>query len=224
MGEEIETEVAYDQGNQYERLSTWLLNEEILGCEGLLSIDIELPQQLSLTEDQRRRMRQIIRENNQRYLDWGFKDPRTSLVYELWKEELPEHKIIVVYRSLDEVWQRYRPEIHRRYRDFGVARKLVQRWSEHNASILKSLDRAGMPYIVLDYSRMMKDDQEFNRLQEFLGRKLVDRRRKDLYRHRQAPTSFPLEMAKWFLKKQVGLDTQQITAQLEDCRESKVYA
>lgn len=220
MGDEIDTQVGYDKGNQYERVSTWQLNEDILGSRGKLSIDIGTPQSLVLTDDQRRRMRSIIDDACRAYSDWGFKDPRTTLTYPLWAQELPEHKIIAIYRPIDQLWQRYRPKLHRRYRDPKMAYKLVLRWSEHNTSIVQVLNNTASPFAVFEFGDLMRVPGEFDRFQAFVGRDLVDRRRQDLYRRRQSLRSLPLELAKWAVKKQSGLDTEMISGQLERLRDS----
>ncbi|MFO7539262.1 MAG: sulfotransferase, partial [Chloroflexota bacterium] len=183
MGENLENGVSYDQGNQYERESTWRLNEDILRANQQRSIDIRLPTNLQLTPEQQARMRQIIAASNHAYSHWGFKDPRTCLVYPLWASELPEHRLIVIYRDPTEPWPRYRPRHARnRYREPLLAWKYLQSWCEHNLRILAYLREASQPYLVLDYHRLVTTQAEFERLQQFLGMPLVDRRRPSLYR------------------------------------------
>jgi hypothetical protein len=222
MGE-IDERVGYDKGNQYERESTWRLNDDILGSRGLLSIDIAAPQTLRMTEDQRQRMRNIIADCNQTYLDWGFKDPRTTLTYPLWAEELPAHKIIAIYRPVDQLWQRYRPKLHRRYRDFKMARKLVERWTEHNHSLIQILSSTPHEYAVFEFGDLMRVPEEFARFQAFSGRELVDQRRHDLYRRRNSGRSLPLDVAKWTVSRQRGLSVETILEQLNDLRKQAVY-
>jgi hypothetical protein len=214
MGQ-IDTHIGYDKGNQYERVSTRALNEEILGSQNRLSIDIVAPEKLTITASQRDRMKALINSRSRAYTDWGFKDPRTTLVYPLWAEVLPQHKLIVVYRGLDELWQRYRPKLHRRYRDFKVAHKLAQRWYEHNINILNILRATPMEAIVLEFSELMRWQDEFDRFQAFVGRPLVDQRRMDLYRHRHSGHSLPLELTKWLMARKTGLDYAAILTQLD---------
>jgi hypothetical protein len=213
MGE-IDPNIGYDRGNQYERESTRDINEEILGSQDRLSIDIAAPAQLTMTSAQRGRMQALIETCSREHSDWGFKDPRTTLVYPLWAEVLPQHKLIVVYRALDELWQRYRPKLHRRYRDFKVAHKLAQRWYEHNLNILKILQGTPMDTLALEFGQLMHSQAEFERFQAFVGRPLVDQRRSDLYRHRQSGRSLPLELAKWSLARRTGVNYTTLLAQM----------
>lgn len=219
MGDNLENGVSYDQGNQYERESTWKLNEDILQAHHQRSIDIRLPVNLRLSSVQRDRMRQIIVSANQQYPHWGFKDPRTCLVYPLWASELPEHRLIVIYRDPTEPWPRYRPRHARnRYREPFMAWRYLQSWCEHNLKILSYLKETTQPYIVLDYQQLVTSQAEFERLQKFLGMPLVDRRRPSLYRNR--PQTYPaLSFAGWLLNKQKGYRPQSILQQFEAYRQ-----
>lgn len=215
MGDDIDTHVSYDQGNKYERDSTKMLNIEILSSYGMRSLHVTTPTTLWMTENQRVRMREIIRSCDERYADWGFKDPRTCLVYPLWASELPEHKIIAIYRSPDELWRRYRPRsIRRRPGEPYRAWKFAKRWCEYNANILTYLQNTQMGFLVLDYRRLMTAKTEFDRVQEFVGGELEDRRRIDLYRNRPRE-SFLIKFAMWLVYKQTGCRPEEIINQLE---------
>ena len=223
MGDDIDPHISYSQGNQYERESTWLLNEDILGHQPLEveSIDTVAPDILQLTDAQRTGMHKIINECNEKYADWGFKDPRTCLTYPLWASELPQHKIIVIYRSPNELWQRYRPKhLYNRYLDPYVAWKLMCRWSEHNVNIMTYLQNTQVDFLVLEYRKLMSTQAEFDRLQAFVGMELNDRRRKDLYRHKSTKQFLSLNLATWLVRKQTKYDPVKIFEQLETLRET----
>jgi hypothetical protein len=220
MGENIDAQIHYDQGNKYERGSTLALDVEILGLkdESDPVIDLEPPDTLQMTEAQRARMREIIRTCNQAYTDWGFKDPRASLVYPLWAQELPEHKIVAIYRSPGEIWPRFRyKHLHYYYRNPSRAWKVLKRWCEHNISILTNLQHTQADFIVLNYREFMTDDAEFDRLQKFVGIKLNDQRKKGLYRNRSE--EYPLiNIATWLIQQQTGHSPDKIIEQLEALR------
>src|SRR5262245_61853891 len=107
MGEDFDAKVSYDEGNKYERETALALNLDILKVGNYRIIDLPNPDELQLTPQQRLCMREIIQNCNSRYTDWGFKDPRTTLVYPLWVSELPEHKLIAIYRTPEEIWPRF---------------------------------------------------------------------------------------------------------------------
>jgi len=218
MGDDIDTEASYDQGNKYERASVLALNKDILGLSDNRIIDLEAPDTLQLTEDQRARMQAIIQRCNGAYVDWGFKDPRTALLYPLWASELPEHRIIAVYRSPSELWVRYRyKRIHYHFRNLSRAWKLMKRWCEHNSRILAYLQNTKADSIVLSYQELMTSDVEFNRLQAFVGKTLDDKRDKSMYRGREG--AYPLlRTAEWLVHKQTGDTPEAIIGQFEALR------
>jgi hypothetical protein len=219
MGEEVDPCVSYDGGNKYERVSTKSLNFDILGLKDSIFIDFDAPEALQMTDDQRTSMRKTIRECSEAHIDWGFKDPRTALVYPLWASELPEHRIIAVYRSPDEIWPRFRyRRLHHRYKNPFRAHKLVKRWCEYNSNVLTYLQTARMDFLVLNYRQLMTTEGEFNRLQDFVGCELNDQRKKGLYRGRSQV--YPLmEMAKWLVHKRTGYLPGKIIEQFEALRQ-----
>lgn len=223
MGE-IDPNVHYDRGNKYERQSCLKLNLDILGTDTFHIIDLAASDALQLTEEQRRRMREIIQSCNKLYADWGFKDPRTSLTYPLWASELPEHKIIAVYRLPAEIWPRFRHQnLYSQYRNPYRAWEFMQRWHEHNLKILNYLQQTKMDFLVMSYHELMASRTEFERLQEFVGVKLNDRREKGLYRH-QAKKIMLLEIVDWLMDKQTGYTSKKIIEQFESLRHNRVPA
>lgn len=219
MGSDLANGVSYDGGNQYERAATRRLNEAILQARQVRSIDVHMPEAPRLSAEQQACMREIITTCSQQHKHWGFKDPRTCLVYPLWAAELPAHRLIVVYRHPGEPWPRYRPRHARnRFREPFVAWKYLHSWCEHNRRILTYLQQATQPAIVLEYERLVTTQDEFARLQRFIGRPLADRRRPTLYRnHRRA---YPvLDAAAWLLEKQKGYHPEAIWQQLEASRQ-----
>jgi len=219
MGDHFDERLSYDQGNKYERQETLTLNMEILGAATFNIIDLPAPEHLHLTADQRTRMRAIIKRCNQRYAHWGFKDPRTTLVYPLWASELPAHKIIVVYRAPAEIWPRFRYNgVKYFYTNPMRAVKFMRRWCEHNVRLLSYLQEGAADFLVLDYRALMTTDAEFRRLEAFIGQPLQDRRRTDLYRNRirQAPL---LKLAAWWVHRQTGHHPDDIIRQLESLRQ-----
>ena len=217
MGD-IDTHVSYDRGNKYERASVVALNMEILGLKDHGIIGFKVPDKLELTRGQHDRMRAIIRDCNKAYIDWGFKDPRTALTYPVWASELPEHKIIAVYRPIAEIWPRFRFEPkHHAYKNPYRAWLLVKRWCEHNSRILSYLRSTGSEFIVLSYPDFMAGDAEFKRLQGFVGMELNDKRSKDLYRSRS--DGYPLiKTAAYLAHRGTGCTPEKMMEQFEALR------
>ncbi len=226
MGEQLDAKISYDQGNKYEREATLALNMEILGLttmtrSTITNLDLS---KLRLTDNQRIRMRRIIQHCNETCDNWGFKDPRTALVYPFWASELPEHKLIAIYRSPGEIWPRFR--YRRWYHTFKnpySAWRLMMGWHQYNSKILSCLENTPMDFLVLNYRDFMTTDLEFNRLQEFIGLKIKDQRDKSLYRSR-AEAHLVLKMATWLVYLKIGSKPEDIINRFEALRKKQLEA
>ncbi|MDM8531878.1 sulfotransferase [Anaerolineales bacterium HSG25] len=211
---------SYDQGNQYEREDTLALNKDILGLTSYRIIDKPVPTVITLTATQRTRMQEIIQTCNQKHTIWGFKDPRTTLTYSLWKSELPAHKIIAIYRTPSEIWPRFRYSGWKEaYLNPQNAWNCIDRWCEHNQRILDTLYTTPMPYIILNYQTLMATTTEFERLQTFIGQPLNDQRKSNLYRSRQKRYIL-LDIITQLYQQRTGYHPDHIMEQLEILRGS----
>jgi hypothetical protein len=221
MGESFDDGVSYDKGGHYERLSSQAVNMEILEriSEAELFAD---PTAYELTDEQRQRMTDIIAECEQKYEYWGFKDPRTCITYPLWKPLLPPHRIVAVYRSAVEVWPRYRYN-HRRYYHTNPSRacQFLRRWRMHNEGVYRYLTDGDPDYVLLNYNELVHTDEEFARLQDFVGLPINDVRRKDMHRSKAKRHPF-LMYADTVLRWREGYDYRDTHRQLEQLREENL--
>jgi hypothetical protein len=167
-------------------------------------------------------MQEIIHSCNETHANWGFKDPRTVLVYPFWATELPEHKIITIYRSPGEIWSRFcYKRWYYSFKNPYNAWKLMKGWGQYNLKILDYLENTTMDYIVLNYSEFMANDAEFDRLKKFSGIKLTDQRKKNLYRNRK--DSYPLlKLVAWLVYKQTGWRSEEIVNRFETLRQKQI--
>ena len=210
--------ISYDKGNKYERQSTLRLDMSILGTEDFEVLELSPDKNLTLADDDRERMRKIIRDCQEEFQDWGFKDPRSALIYKLWAEELPEHKIIAVFRDPAQVWPRFRWNGRRKYHgNFKLAYSYLHRWCEHNINILEFLKSSPMDHIVISYNHLMDGDEELKRLEKFVGCCLKDMRKPHLFRSKAKKDIF-LNFAEWLLVRKTGQSTADTMALLEAYR------
>jgi hypothetical protein len=228
MGDDIDAITSYDQGNQYERKSTKEINKLIMRANGYHELNWRRVVSGSLTKDssfaikdnaategQLIRMKQVISDCQSRYTAWGFKDPRNCLIYPLWASELPRHKIIAIFRPYHEQWQRHQSKmIRQRYREPYQIYRFLDKWCRYNANILAYLRNTKMDFLVLNYQKLMTTDAEFDRLRNFVGLDLEDRRRKDLYRNRPR-NSLLVKLAARVVHLQTGHHPEKIQKQLE---------
>ncbi|MEM9173610.1 MAG: sulfotransferase [Myxococcota bacterium] len=170
----------YDEGAYFERERVIDLNRDLLGF-GQPAHRYPKPRRLEASEDQRTEMRRILGDAEpEEGVDWGIKEPRLCLTYPLWEPEMPEHRVIAVYRELPEVWSHYKTRYSPR-REIWWA---VRAWSDYNEGVLSVLDEGKRDAIVIQYERLMTEQREFDRLAEFIGRPLSDMRKPDKYRSR----------------------------------------
>lgn len=221
MGE-FDENVSYDKGNKYERESSFQLDLELLGTESDAVLDLAGGRLPPLTDGQRRKMQAVIAEGAATGGDWGLKDPRMCLTYERWLEELPPHKIIFVFRDPAQVWPRYKWLGMRKYlTNFNRAYSYLHRWQEHNRNVLRYLEQGSQERLVLDYHQLMSNDAEFGRLQNFVGRPLEDRRKKELYRSKAGQDMF-LRFADGLLAKRTGCSTTDTMHELRALRAREI--
>jgi len=200
----------YDQGIFYERESFRSINKSILNCRSASMLATESPNIDDLTFNQHQQLQDLIHCLDKKYPRWGFKDPRTCLTYHLLKKYLPNHKLIVIYRSPSESWQRY-------LRNFSlspyVAWKYIKKWCESNALILDALQNHTKDSIVLNYYKFITRKSEIKKLEKFIGTELMDLR--DIKKYRCQPReNNAFKFGSWLAYKQTGLDFKRILAQL----------
>jgi len=176
--------ISYDQGNQYERYETQILNKEILKCGDTHSLDVIHPVTDITNEYLLKRMSLLVQDLCQKYSAWGFKDPRTCLTYPVWQKVLPPHKVIIVYRNPLEVYHHYRRGIpfYRIFKKLKYSYKALRAWYIYNSLLLQYISQLNSDYIVINFSEFMSSSRGLKKLESFLNIPLVDCRRKDLYR------------------------------------------
>jgi hypothetical protein len=214
MVEAIDEARSYDKGNQWERESTKQINHELLGSAHKYSLVARLPPD-GVVDDPviANKMRELINHYNTLFQDWGFKDPRTALVFGQWSHVLPEHVVIAVYRRPEEVWKHYWNSTKGKRR-LTVLRHCLACWCEYNQAIINAIHNTQSKSIVISYSRLMQGQDEFSRLESFVGRPLSDERKQALNRSRSSPSRLYNVIEKLYTFK-AGYSPQAIYEQLE---------
>ena len=199
---------SYDTGTYYERSAALDVNHELLRgsfvpplrslLPGVRARDryvhsLALVRRRSLPRETpaavAAQMRQMISGCAANNDDWGFKDPRTCMTYELWRQVLPEHRVIGVFRGFGQLLDRYNASglyqlnLPRLYR-------VLRAWTLHNRGLLDALPKT--PSILLRYETLMGEPEEFRRLEDFVGRRSPDERDPTKYRHRAGGSTLSL--------------------------------
>lgn len=184
---EHEPDGTYDEGAFYERQTCYRLNLRLLGWPDDEILFRQPPEKLHLQPNDAKMMQTIIADNEASHADWGFKDPRTCLTYPEWAQYLPPHRLIVVFRPVEDIWPRYKYQGWRFWKHWARAVALVRTWCLYNAAILYILQRTQQEALVLSYRLLISDDAEYRRLCDFVRRPLPDIREKRAQPHGQSP-------------------------------------
>lgn len=172
MGQEFPAGMDYANA-KYEARWAQKINDEILGVDrrtlSLLVTSKLLPGG-EISDGIKDRMKHVIAENQSRYSDWGFKDPKTVLTYHYWKEILPDHRLVIIYRNPVEVWKRY--SAFKQKTQFRLPYKV---WCDFNQLILHHANKAEEGQaILLNFDCLLSEAREWDRFCDFVGIKLKD--------------------------------------------------
>lgn len=208
-GAEVDESRGYDRGVKYERDEVFRIDNEVLDSHGRESIFVRMPGTVVAAEAERRAMDALVGSLTRSCPDWGMKEPRMCLTYPAWRPSLPPHRVIGVFRPLNALTRRYRVE-----RSPRRAYRLVAAWHEHNLRLLAILRSVGPDGILLSYDRLMQTGSELDRLQLFVGRPLVDRRKSGMRRN-EAYSNLTTRMAEAAYRLRTGRRSEETLALLE---------
>jgi hypothetical protein len=171
----------------FEDMEFLRMHEEILISNNLPSSGLIHDKEIDVSIYQMKKLECIIKVKNQRYKQWGWKEPRTCLFLNIYRELLPRSKYIIILRDyqsvINSLLKRDFFEIEKRY----MARNFFQRliwvyfrktgrkktfyinnatdylkvWIAYNEHILEMLKHLPVDdYIVVNYSLLEKSDQQ----------------------------------------------------------------
>lgn len=188
---------AYDGGNKYERVLCQDINLEILGVKSVPAISSWKRPLNDISENSLQRLREEVGEK-----PWGFKDPRTTITYFVWRKVLPHGPTIYTYRSHEEVLRHY---FHTSDAGFGAVkrtRRALKAWINYNEQLLKNLraDREiNRPAALVRYEELMEDNDLIAQLQSATGVVLRDSRQPNLRRNKESSPRGRFESLAYFV-------------------------
>ena len=173
-----------DDGH-YEDVEFLKLHEEILEANNLPTTGLMEDYDINVSAYHKEKLRKIINDKNRKYDQWGWKDPRTCLFLDVYKELIPDARYLVILRDYKDVVSSL---LYRDFRDYekkylqrgsfdrfiwkafrrkGRLKKFYQEkadhylkiWIAYNEHILKSVE--SLPrhaYVVLNYTQLKKND------------------------------------------------------------------
>ncbi|MFQ5705547.1 MAG: sulfotransferase [Gemmatimonadales bacterium] len=213
----------YDSGGKYEHPGFQGMNKALLGLTNDQVTQLH-PQQCpaGLSSVQRDRMLELVHRQTDHHENWGFKDPRTVVTYPLWRDVLPPHKSVAIYRDPAGSWPRHRWQgYRRRYVNAWRACGYLRRWCEYHEAILRYAEDLGENLLLLNYERMMVSDEELARLRDFVSRDIEDRRRCSMYRSRSTG-EMPFRLIRAVMDKASRWRPQETMSGLETHRAAQI--
>ena len=178
------------QGNiegHFEDVEFLKMHEEILTSNSFPPTGYVYDKVIDISVYQLEKLKSVIRVKNQLYKQWGWKEPRTCLFLDLYRELLPNSKYLVIIRDYGSVVHSLLKRDFTSFEEKYLSRKLPQRlvwryfrrdrnkqkfykdhteyylkvYIEYNEHILNALkDLSPEDYVVVNYSMLEKSDKE----------------------------------------------------------------
>ncbi|MFI5162583.1 MAG: sulfotransferase [Sphingobacteriales bacterium] len=185
-----ESLVKANDGNKeghYEDVEFLRLHEEILAGNGLSPGGLVHDQSISISEYQLAKLKAVIGVKENHFEQWGWKEPRTCLFLDIYKDLLPGAKYLVIVRDhmavVNSLLKRgfeeiYKPEAARSFFSklkWDIYKKAKRReqfyrayaedylkvWIDYNEHILNILRRLPKDdYLVINYTMLEKEDRQ----------------------------------------------------------------
>jgi hypothetical protein len=163
------------------------MHEEILESNDFPPSGYVYDKEIDISIYQLEKLKSIIRVKNQRFKQWGWKEPRTCLFLDLYRELLPHSKYLVIVRDYQSVvnsllkrdfglvdkkylsrnllsrlaWKHFRRERNKLRFYNNNATYYLKIWIEYNEHILSLLkDLPEEDYIVINYTLLESCDRQ----------------------------------------------------------------
>lgn len=182
--------LAANQGNvegHFEDVEFLKMHEEILTSNNFPATGYVYEKDIPVSIYQHEKLKTIIRIKNQRYKQWGWKEPRTCLFLDLYRKLLPNAKYLVIVRDhssvVNSLLKRDFSAVEQRYLARAFFARLIWRYfrrarrkqrfyrtnaeyflkvwiayNEHILNMLKELPQED--YMVINYSLLENRDEQ----------------------------------------------------------------
>ena len=140
---------------------------------------------VEINDTERRQAASLIAERNEKWQQWGWKDPRSTLFLPFWGEILPQAKFLIMYRNPEEVVTSVYRQMHRYYRYFRP--DLAPRsWLHYNRMALGFYREHPGRVAFLDVGDLKRQpERTINALSHFLGVAIDPAAFHDVYRSQE---------------------------------------
>lgn len=187
VGEQLLEAGMGNKEGHFEDVEFLKMHEEILISNDFPSTGYIYDKKIDISVYQLEKLKSIIRIKNQRYNQWGWKEPRTCLFLDLYRELLPGSKYLIIFRDYPSVvnsllkrdfdvvekkylsrkffsqlvWIYFRRNRRKRKFYHDNAECFLKVWIAYNEHILNMLkDLPAEDYLVVNYSLLEKCDRQ----------------------------------------------------------------
>jgi hypothetical protein len=180
--------VGAGEGNKeghYEDVEFLRIHEEILASNGYPATGLIHHKSIHLSEYQLEKLKAILKVKEHHFDQWGWKEPRTCLFLDVYRQLIPRAKYFVIVRDYASVvnsllkrdldvlnsiyrerglftrlkWKLFRENGQRKKHYKKNAREYLQVWIDYNEHILDMLNSiSGDDYLVINYSLLETRD------------------------------------------------------------------
>ena len=174
-----------NQEGHFEDIEFLKLHEEILTDNNLPPTGLTEDHHIDISIYHREKLKTIIKVKNKLYKQWGWKDPRTCLFLDTYKELLPNARYLIIIRDYKSVvsslLQRDFKDIDKKYMKRSYFKRIIWKhirrkrrleafyneraeyylkvWIAYNEELLKSVKTLSQDsYVVLNYSFLNGND------------------------------------------------------------------
>lgn len=190
VGERLELPARSNVDGHFEDIEFKNIHEEVLTSKNLPSSGLVEVNDPDLSIYQQEKLKSIINVKNKLYEQWGWKDPRTCLFLDTYRQLIPESKYLVIVRDYQsvissllkrdfleiddkymarrwlsrQVWTVFRRKRRQKRYYEENAEHYLRVWLTYNQEILKAIKNLQPEdYLVLNYNVLEKsDDEVFN--------------------------------------------------------------
>jgi hypothetical protein len=187
VGERLEEAAPSNIDGHFEDLEFKLLHEEVLTSKNLPPSGLIETHDMDLSVYQTEKLKSVIKVKNKLYEQWGWKDPRTCLFLDTYRQILPGSKYLVITRDYQSVlssllkrdfaeidnkyikrkwlsrtvWKIFRRQRRQRLYYNENAEHYLKIWLAYNEEILKAVKNLSPEdYLVVNYAMLEEKDTE----------------------------------------------------------------
>lgn len=186
VGESLLEEGPSNAEGHFEDMEFLKMHEEILAGNGLPSTGLIAGEEINISDYQLEKLKAIIKVKRDHFKQWGWKEPRTCLFLDVYKELLPEAEYLVIMRDYQSVtnsllkrdfvemdvaygkrsfFTRLKWAFKKEYKKRKLYRKRAEDylkvWIDYNEHILSFLEKLSPEqYLVVNYTLLETNDRK----------------------------------------------------------------